>query len=91
VRRRWPPLQQSAYVFSASGGAAAVTLKEIAHSAIPHGAVGTRFRPIHANVTLVPSLKVRPNTGYFDLATPFFEGVAETPHVPIPAILQKNH
>ena len=37
-----------------------------------------------------PRLKVQLNTGYFDLATPFFEGVYEMKHLPIPAKLQSN-
>lgn len=37
-----------------------------------------------------PDLKVLVNAGYFDLATPFFEGVYEMQHLPIPAKLQKN-
>jgi len=37
-----------------------------------------------------PSLKVLLNAGYFDLATPFFEGIYEMQHLQIPATLQKN-
>jgi carboxypeptidase C (cathepsin A) len=37
-----------------------------------------------------PNLKVMLNAGYYDLATPFFEGVYEMQHLPIPASLQKN-
>jgi carboxypeptidase C (cathepsin A) len=37
-----------------------------------------------------PDLKVMLNAGYFDLATPFFEGVYEMQHLPIPAKLQSN-
>jgi carboxypeptidase C (cathepsin A) len=37
-----------------------------------------------------PDLRVLVNAGYFDLATPFFEGVYEMQHLPIPAKLQKN-
>jgi carboxypeptidase C (cathepsin A) len=37
-----------------------------------------------------PDLKVMVNAGYFDLATPFFEGVYEMEHLPIPAKLHKN-
>jgi len=37
-----------------------------------------------------PDLKVLVNGGYFDLATPFYEGVYEMQHLPIPASLQKN-
>jgi carboxypeptidase C (cathepsin A) len=37
-----------------------------------------------------PHLKILLNAGYFDLATPFYEGVYEMHHLPIPASLQKN-
>ncbi|MFZ0758906.1 MAG: peptidase S10 [Candidatus Sulfotelmatobacter sp.] len=37
-----------------------------------------------------PDLKVLLNAGYFDLATPFYEGIYEMEHLPIPARLQKN-
>ena len=37
-----------------------------------------------------PNLHVLLNSGYFDLATPFFEGVYEMAHLPIPDALQKN-
>jgi len=37
-----------------------------------------------------PQLKILLNAGYFDLATPFFEGVYEMQHLPIPANLQQN-
>jgi carboxypeptidase C (cathepsin A) len=37
-----------------------------------------------------PDLKVLVNAGYFDLATPFYEGVYEMQHLAIPAKLQKN-
>jgi carboxypeptidase C (cathepsin A) len=37
-----------------------------------------------------PTLKVQLNAGYFDLATPFYEGVYEMQHLPIPPELQKN-
>jgi carboxypeptidase C (cathepsin A) len=37
-----------------------------------------------------PDLKVLLNAGYFDLATPFYEGVFEMHHLPISAELQKN-
>nr|WP_321983040.1 peptidase S10 [uncultured Lichenicoccus sp.] len=37
-----------------------------------------------------PKLKVQLNAGYFDLATPFYEGVYEMQHLPIPASLQGN-
>lgn len=37
-----------------------------------------------------PKLKVLLNSGYYDLATPFFQGIYEMHHLPIPATLQKN-
>jgi carboxypeptidase C (cathepsin A) len=37
-----------------------------------------------------PDLKVMLNAGYFDLATPFYEGIYELQHLPIPANLEKN-
>ncbi|MGE5326163.1 MAG: S10 family peptidase, partial [Deltaproteobacteria bacterium] len=37
-----------------------------------------------------PNLKVLLNAGYFDLATPFFEGIYEMHHLPMPAKLQSN-
>ena len=37
-----------------------------------------------------PHLKVMLNGGYFDLATPFFEGIYEMKHLPIPTKLQAN-
>ena len=37
-----------------------------------------------------PGLKVMVNGGYFDLATPFYEGWYEMHHLPIPAKLQDN-
>jgi len=37
-----------------------------------------------------PKLKVQFHGGYFDLATPYFEGVYELKHLPIPKELQSN-
>ena len=37
-----------------------------------------------------PKLKVLLNAGYYDLATPFYEGVYEMQHLPIPQKLQGN-
>ena len=37
-----------------------------------------------------PQLKIQVNSGYFDLATPFFEGSYEMQHLQIPPSLQKN-
>jgi carboxypeptidase C (cathepsin A) len=37
-----------------------------------------------------PDLKVMLNQGYFDLGTPYFEGIYEMQHLPMPTALQKN-
>ena len=37
-----------------------------------------------------PKLKIQLNAGYYDLATPFYEGLYEMHHLPIPASLQAN-
>ena len=37
-----------------------------------------------------PKLKIMLNGGYFDLATPFFEGMYEMSHLPMPRKLQAN-
>jgi carboxypeptidase C (cathepsin A) len=37
-----------------------------------------------------PELKVMLNGGYFDLATPYFEGIYEMKHLPMPQKLQAN-
>ena len=37
-----------------------------------------------------PNLKVLNTGGYYDLATPYFEGVYELEHLPIPDSLRKN-
>ncbi|NKF21022.1 S10 family peptidase [Solimonas marina] len=37
-----------------------------------------------------PNLKVMLNTGYYDLATPFYAAIYELHHLPMPAALQKN-
>jgi carboxypeptidase C (cathepsin A) len=52
---------------------------------------GSNVMPDLANaMKLNPNLKVQLNAGYFDLATPFYQGVYEMHHLPIPANLQKN-
>ncbi len=43
-----------------------------------------------AAMKLNPTLKVQLNTGYFDLATPYFEGEYELRHLSIPRALQGN-
>jgi carboxypeptidase C (cathepsin A) len=37
-----------------------------------------------------PDLKVMVNGGYFDVSTPYFEGVMELRHLPVPPDLQRN-
>ena len=37
-----------------------------------------------------PGLKVMVNGGYYDVSTPYFEGVMELRHLPVPAELQRN-
>ncbi len=37
-----------------------------------------------------PNLKVMLNAGYYDLATPYYEGIYEMHHLPIPQSLQTN-
>jgi carboxypeptidase C (cathepsin A) len=52
---------------------------------------GSNVMPDLANAMKInPNLKVQLNAGYFDLATPFFQGVYEMHHLPIPAALQSN-
>jgi carboxypeptidase C (cathepsin A) len=52
---------------------------------------GSNVMPDLANAMKInPNLKVQLNAGYFDLATPFYQGVYEMHHLPIPASLQAN-
>jgi len=52
---------------------------------------GTNVLPDLANaMKLNPGLKVQLNAGYFDLATPFYQGVYEMHHLPMPTSLQAN-
>lgn len=52
---------------------------------------GTNVMPDLANaMKLNPNLKIQVNAGYFDLATPFFQGMYEMRHLPIPQSLQSN-
>jgi len=52
---------------------------------------GTNVMPDLANaMKLNPNLKVQLNAGYFDLATPFYQGIYEMHHLPIPQSLQSN-
>lgn len=53
--------------------------------------VGTSVLPDLATAMKYdPQLQVSVNGGYYDLATPFYEGWYEMHHLPIPADLQKN-
>lgn len=52
---------------------------------------GSNVMPDLANAMKInPNLKVQLNAGYFDLATPFYQGVYEMHHLPVPASLQAN-
>ena len=52
---------------------------------------GSNVMPDLANAMKInPNLKIQLHAGYFDLATPFYQGVYEMHHLPIPASLQAN-
>jgi carboxypeptidase C (cathepsin A) len=52
---------------------------------------GSNVMPDLANAMKInPNLKVQLHAGYFDLATPFYQGVYEMHHLPIPPSLQAN-
>jgi carboxypeptidase C (cathepsin A) len=52
---------------------------------------GANTMPDLANAMKVnPSLKVQLHAGYYDLATPFYQGVYEMKHLPVPPALQSN-
>jgi carboxypeptidase C (cathepsin A) len=52
---------------------------------------GSNVMPDLANAMKInPNLKIQLNAGYFDLATPFYQGVYEMHHLPIPANLHSN-
>jgi len=52
---------------------------------------GVNVMPDLANaMKLNPNLKVQLNAGYFDLATPFYQGIYEMHHLPMPQNLQSN-
>jgi len=52
---------------------------------------GSNVMPDLANAMKInPNLRIQLNAGYFDLATPFYQGVYEMRHLPIPANLQSN-
>jgi carboxypeptidase C (cathepsin A) len=52
---------------------------------------GSNVMPDLANAMKInPNLKIQLHAGYFDLATPFYQGVYEMRHLPIPQNLQAN-
>jgi carboxypeptidase C (cathepsin A) len=52
---------------------------------------GSNVMPDLANAMKInPNLKVQLNAGYFDLATPFYQGVYEMRHLPMPDNLHSN-
>jgi carboxypeptidase C (cathepsin A) len=52
---------------------------------------GSNVLPDLANAMKInPNLKVQLNAGYFDLATPFYQGIYELHHLPMPVSLQAN-
>jgi carboxypeptidase C (cathepsin A) len=52
---------------------------------------GSNVLPDLANAMKInPNLKVQLNAGYFDLATPFYQGIYEMHHLPMPTALQTN-
>ena len=52
---------------------------------------GSNVMPDLANAMKInPNLKIQLHAGYFDLATPFYQGVYEMHHLPIPASLRGN-
>jgi carboxypeptidase C (cathepsin A) len=52
---------------------------------------GANVMPDLANAMKInPNLKIQLHAGYFDLATPYYQGVYEMHHLPIPAALQAN-
>jgi carboxypeptidase C (cathepsin A) len=57
---------------------------------IPSGMPANVLPDLANAMKINPTLKVQLNAGYFDLATPFYQGVYEMHHLPIPARLQSN-
>ena len=57
---------------------------------IPSGMPANVLPDLANAMKINPTLKVQLNAGYFDLATPFYQGVYEMHHLPIPAALQSN-
>jgi carboxypeptidase C (cathepsin A) len=63
---------------------------------VPPGAHGTPWQSPNVMVDLAQAMKVNPKLkvqfhgGYFDLATPYFQGVYEMKHMQIPPALRSN-
>ena len=57
---------------------------------IPSGMPANVLPDLANAMKINPTLKVQLNAGYFDLATPFYQGVYEMHHLPMPAKLQSN-
>jgi carboxypeptidase C (cathepsin A) len=52
---------------------------------------GCNVMPDLANALKInPNLKIQLHAGYFDLATPFYQGVYEMHHLPVPPAMQRN-
>jgi carboxypeptidase C (cathepsin A) len=81
------------YKPSAYGDGFAWDLRHHAPNGPPVGEVegGLNVMPDLATaMKLNPKMRILVTGGYFDLATPFYEGVFEMHHLPIPQDLQKN-
>ena len=75
------------------GGWADLDLRHQAPGGPPigQGEGGTNVMPDLADtMKLNPKMHVLVAGGYFDLATPFYQGIYEMHHLPIPSSLQKN-
>ena len=57
---------------------------------IPSGTPANVLPDLANAMKINPTLKVQLNAGYFDLATPFYQGVYEMHHLPMPVKLQDN-
>ena len=57
---------------------------------IPSGTAANVLPDLANAMKINPTLKVQLNAGYFDLATPFYQGVYEMHHLPMPSKLQSN-
>ena len=57
---------------------------------VPSGMPANVLPDLANAMKINPTLKVQLNAGYFDLATPFYQGIYEMHHLPMPAKLQSN-